>query len=135
MEEHEAWDCAQEANPLANKRMIVRGGKIVDLPQGLLSFLNSPFLSIKGKIRLFLEPFIPRATDPDGESVASFIERRLGKEALDYAANPFLSGIYAANPESLNLKQAFPKLWDIEKQFGSILLGFKKLAKKRIILI
>ena len=131
LEDHNAWNNCVEANKLANKRMIVRGGNIIELPHGLLSFITSPFLSIKGKIRLFFEPFIPRAKNSEQETVASFISRRLGKEALMYGANPFISGIYASKPESLNLKQAFPKLWDIEKNYRSIILGMLKLSKKK----
>ena len=82
--------------------MIVRDGKIIDLPHSFPSFITSPFLSIKGKLRLLLEPFISRAKNSEQETVASFISRRLGKEALMYGANPFISGIYAAKPESLN---------------------------------
>ena len=57
------------------------------------------------------------------------LKRRLGQEALDYAANPFLAGIYAANPESLILNQAFPKFAELEKKYRSILLGLKKSRK------
>lgn len=130
LEDHNAWNSCLEANKLANKRMIVRGGKIIDLPHSFLSFLSSPFLSMKGKFRLLLEPFISRSKNPDQETVASFISRRLGKEALMYGANPFISGIYAAKPESLNLKQAFPKLWDIERKYRSIILGMFKKSKE-----
>ena len=130
LEDHNAWNSCLDANKLANKRMIVRDGKIIDLPHSFLSFITSPFLSFKGKFRLLLEPFISRAKNSEQETVASFISRRLGKEALAYGANPFISGIYAAKPESLNLKQAFPKLWDIEKKYRSIILGMFKLSKK-----
>lgn len=124
-----AWDNCIDANLLSNKRMIVRDGKIVDLPHSFLSFLTSPFLSFKGKLRLLAEPLVGRSSEPENESVASFIKRRLGQEALDYAANPFLAGIYAANPESLILNQAFPKFAELEKNYRSILLGLKKSRK------
>jgi protoporphyrinogen/coproporphyrinogen III oxidase len=124
-----AWDSCIDANLLANKRMIVRDGKIVDLPHSFLSFLTSPFLSIKGKLRLLAEPLVARSNEPENESVASFIKRRLGQEALDYAANPFLAGIFAANPETLILNQAFPKFAVLEKNYRSILLGLKKSRK------
>ena len=73
--------------------------------------------------------------------MASFIERRLGIEALEYAANPFVGGIYASKPESLILKHAFPSLLEMEKNYGSIIKGiFKgginrddKLPKSRLI--
>ena len=131
LQECDAWENCIDANPQAQKRMIVRQGRIVDLPHSFTSFLSSPFLSLAGKIRMLTEPLVSRARLPDEESVASFISRRLGKEALDYAANPFLAGIYAARPESLNLKQAFPKLWEIEKEYRSLFLGMKKIQKNR----
>ena len=131
LQECDAWENCIDANPQAQKRMIVRQGRIVDLPHSFTSFLSSPFLSLAGKIRMLTEPLVSRAKLPDEESVASFISRRLGKEALDYAANPFLAGIYAARPESLNLKQAFPKLWEIEKEYRSLFLGMKKIQKNR----
>jgi oxygen-dependent protoporphyrinogen oxidase len=125
-----AWDDCIDANPQASKRMIIRDGKIVDLPHSFASFITSPFLSMKGKLRLFCEPFISRAKNAENETVASFISRRLGKEALDYAGNPFLAGIYAAKPESLNLKQAFPKMWEIEDKYRSLFLGFRKKSRQ-----
>jgi len=126
-----AWDECIDANPIANKRMIIRNGKVISLPHSLSSFFSSPFLSFPGKLRMLAEPFIARSKQPDDESVASFIERRLGKEALDYAANPFLAGIYASNPESLNLKQAFPKLGEIEKKYRSLFWGFRQVKKSK----
>ena len=110
--------------------MIIRDGRIIDLPHSFASFITSPFLSIRGKLRLLCEPFISRAKNAENETVASFISRRLGKEALDYAANPFLAGIYAAKPESLNLKQAFPKMWEIEDKYRSLFLGFRKKSRQ-----
>ena len=126
-----AWDACIDANPIANKRMIIRNGKVISLPHSLSSFFSSPFLSFRGKLRMLAEPIIARSELPDDESVASFIERRLGKEALDYAANPFLAGIYASKPESLNLKQAFPKLGEIEKKYRSLFWGFRQTKKSK----
>jgi oxygen-dependent protoporphyrinogen oxidase len=80
-------------------------------------------------LRLLAEPLVARSNEPENESVASFIKRRLGQEALDYAANPFLAGIFAANPETLILNQAFPKFAILEKNYRSILLGLKKSRK------
>ena len=122
-------DRAMDANPSANNRFIVRQGKLVALPHSLSSFLTSPFLSLAGKLRLLGEPFIPAGKNRD-ESVADFISRRLGKEALDYAGNPFLSGVYAAKPESLSIRHAFPALLELEQTHGSIFKGMLKSRKK-----
>ncbi|MDC3283655.1 protoporphyrinogen oxidase [Opitutales bacterium] len=121
-------DRSIDANPEASLRFIVRSGKVVSLPHNLGSFFSSPFLSPLGKLRLLLEPFIPKGKE-DEESVAGFISRRLGKEALDFAGNPFLSGVYAAKPESLSLKYAFPALQEIEQKHGSLFRGMLKSKK------
>ncbi len=122
-------DRAMDANPSANHRFIVRQGKLVALPHSLSSFLTSPFLSLTGKLRLLGEPFIPAGKNRD-ESVADFISRRLGKEALDYAGNPFLSGVYAAKPESLSIRHAFPAMLELEQTHGSLFKGMLKSRKK-----
>ena len=124
-------DLAIDADSISNKRFIVRNGKLVALPLNLPSFLFSSFLSPLGKLRLLLEPLIKRGNQDAKESVASFISRRLGKEALDYAANPFISGIYASKPESLNFANSFPSLFRLEQQSGSLFWGMLKKGNKR----
>ncbi len=123
LEETRVLEHAIDANPEANKRFIVRNGKLVALPTSLASFAGSGFLSLFGKARLLLEPFLPRSKDSDNESVADFMSRRLGKEALDYLANPLLAGIYAAKPETLCMRHTFPTIHDIEQKHRSLLLG------------
>ena len=131
---------ALDANPNANKRFIVRNQKLVSLPLNFTSFLSSSFLSPLGKLRMCLEPFIPKGNQDGMETVASFISRRLGKEALDYCGNPFISGIYASDPETLNLANAFPALFRMEEQYRSLLIGMvkgknskKKIPKTRLL--
>lgn len=119
---------AIDANPEANLRFIVRGGKLISLPHSPASFLSSSFLSPLGKIRLLIEPLIPRGKN-HAENVADFISRRLGQEALTYAGNPFLSGVYAAKPESLSLQYAFPALLELEQTHGSLFKGMLKSKK------
>ena len=99
------------------------------LPLNFPTFLSSRFLSPIGKLRILLEPFI-RKSKSNSESVAQFIERRLGREVLDYAANPFLGGVFAARPETLSLPNAFPALAEMERQNGSIFRGFFASRKK-----
>ena len=116
-------DHAIDANPEAVKRFVVRKGKLVAMPHGLSSFLGSRFLSFSGKLRLLLEPFLPRGKANNEESVASFVSRRMGREILDYGANPFLAGVYAARPETLNLRHTLPALHQLEQKHRSLLLG------------
>lgn len=124
LKQHKILEHALDANQECSKRFIVKKNQVISLPQGPLSFLTSSFLSPLGKMRLCIEPFIPRKKDNSAdETMASFVKRRLGKQALDYGANPFIGGVYASRPESLILKHAFPSLYETERKFGSIFWG------------
>ena len=85
LKQHKILEYAVDANQECSKRFIVKKNQIISLPLGPLSFFSSSFLSPLGKIRLCLEPFISRKQDnASAETMASFVERRLGKQALDY---------------------------------------------------
>ncbi len=120
-----------EADPAARKRFVVRNGVALPLPMSPLDFLRSPLFSMRAKARLCLEPFIPRAAQIDEETVATFVRRRLGKEFLDYAINPFVGGVYAGRPELLSLRSAFPRLYALEQDFGSLIRGQILGARRR----
>ena len=124
-------DEVAEASTAARRRYVVRDGNLVALPTSPSSLLHTRFLSVKGKLRLLREPFTAPA-DPDAEeSVATFVRRRLGREMLDYGANPFVAGIFAGDPARLSLRHAFPRLWAQEQQYGSLLKGQFKTARQR----
>jgi oxygen-dependent protoporphyrinogen oxidase len=115
----------------AANRYIMRDGKLVAAPSGPKSFLRSGLFSASAKLRALREPFIPPAQGEHEESVARFVERRLGREFLDYAINPFVSGIYAGQPERLSIRYGFAKIYDLEQGSGSIIKGAIGLARKR----
>ena len=77
-----------DANPKSNLRFIVRGGQLISLPHSPASFLCSSFLSPLGKIRLLLEPLVPRGKNQD-ENVANFIPEDWEKKPLLTQATPF----------------------------------------------
>ncbi len=112
----------QTANEKAKTRYVVKNGSLVAVPTSPLSLLTTPLLSAGGKFRLLKEPFIPPSPKND-ESIASFITRRLGKEPLDYGVNPFVSGIYAGDPDELSVKHTFNRLWKMEQNHGSLSKG------------
>ena len=118
------------ANPEAKSRFIVRNGKPVAAPTSPGAFLRTPLFSLGAKFRLVAEPFISRGGEQD-ERLADFVRRRLGKEFLDYAINPFVGGIYAGDPELLSVQQAFPKLRAVEERYGSLILGQFLGARER----
>ncbi len=117
------------ANELASKRYILRGGELHPLPMTPVAFFRSRLWSARAKLRLLAEPFIGRATRE--ESVAEFVQRRLGTEFLDYAINPFVAGVYAGNAEELSVQSAFPKLYTLEKKYGSLIKGQILGARER----
>lgn len=119
-----------QANSAADKRFIVHEGKLTPLPHSLLSGLTSPLFSLKAKFRLLKEPFIPkRNPEGGGECFADFVRRRLGPEMLEKAAGPFVSGIYAGDPNRLSITHAFPRLHRLEQNYGSLVRGAIKLQR------
>jgi oxygen-dependent protoporphyrinogen oxidase len=92
------------------------------LPTSLFGFLSTKLFSPSAKLRLFLEPFLPRGQAAE-ESVGAFVQRRLGQEFLDYAINPLVSGIYAGDPQRLSVQHAFPKIAALEARYGSLIRG------------
>ena len=90
-------------------------------PSRLLPFLRSGLFSAGAKLRVLLEPLVPRGGGVD-ESVRSFVERRFGREIFDKAAQPLLGGIYMADPEKLSLSATMPQFLEMEKRSGSVLL-------------
>ncbi len=123
-----------------NRRVFVaKNGRLIALPEGfyliaptqMASFAAAPLFSTLGKIRMASEIFIPgRPTDTD-ESIASFIRRRFGKEALERVGQPMIAGIYSGDPERLSLSATMPKFKELERQYGSVIRGLIKSAKER----
>ncbi len=111
------------ATPKAAVRYIVKNGRLVKLPGGPFGFAATPLFSLKAKLRLLQEPFIKPAPAETEESIATFVKRRLGREFLDYAVGPFVSGVYAGDPEKLSVRHAVPKIYALEEQYGSLIKG------------
>jgi oxygen-dependent protoporphyrinogen oxidase len=117
------------ATPLGKNRFILRNGTLHALPLGLSAFLATNLFSFSAKLRLLKEPFVGRAVKE--ESIAEFVERRLGREFLDYAIDPFVAGVYAAKPEALSVRAAFPKLYALEERYGGLIRGMVRGRKER----
>lgn len=122
---------ALTANPTANKRYIVRHGAPQPVPASPLQGLTTRLFSLGGRLRVLAEPFLPARRDPADESLASFVQRRLGREMLDYAINPFVAGVYAGDPAQLSVRYAFPKVYNLEARYGSLIRGAFALQRAR----
>ncbi len=116
------YDQIAQPSPSAKKRFILRDGNLVALPSSIAGLIANKAFSTKGKLRILKEPLIG-SKSPANESVEAFFERRLGREIVDYAVDPFISGIYAGNPKTLSIRHAFPRLFELEVKFGSLLKG------------
>jgi protoporphyrinogen/coproporphyrinogen III oxidase len=110
-------------DPNAKKRFLVRGKKPVAMPSSPLGFFTNKLFSTRAKFAVLREPFIPTRRDDADESVAEFVTRRLNQEFLDRAINPLVAGIYAGDPEKLSVRHAFPRLFQTEQKYGSLIRG------------
>lgn len=109
------------ADPAARRRYVVQHGAPVALPGNPLAFFTTPVFSLGAKLRIFAEPWHRRAREE--ETVAQFVRRRLGPEFLDWAIDPFVSGVYAGDPERLSVRAAVPKIYALEARHGSLIVG------------
>ena len=107
-------------------RYILFRGQLVPAPHAPPSLLTTPLLGVRTKWRLSTEML--RRTNPPStdESIAAFVRRKFGDELLDRIVAPFVSGIYAGDPEKLSLRASFPKLHEFETKYGSVLRGAMK---------
>lgn len=117
----------REAAPAGKKRFILRNGRLQALPGSPPAFLITPVFSLAAKLRLLAEPFIRRSETE--QTIAQFVRRRLGREFLDYAVDPFISGVYAGNPQDLSVEAAVPRIFELEQQYGSLIRGAIALGK------
>ncbi len=117
----------------ARKRFIFSRGNLVRLPESIPSFIKSPLISVPGKAR-FLGELTARPTSPGTDTtVAEFGRRRLGQEAVDRLLDPMVSGIFAGDPYKMSLRASFPRIADLEEQYGGLFKALVSLAleKKR----
>jgi oxygen-dependent protoporphyrinogen oxidase len=117
------------ANPEGKNRYILRDSALLSMPLGPSSFFFTRLFSTAAKFRVLKEPFIGRAEKE--ESIAEFVERRLGREFLDYAIDPFVAGVFAGKTEQLSVRSAFPKLYALEEKYGGLVKGMIKGAQER----
>jgi oxygen-dependent protoporphyrinogen oxidase len=116
---------------------VLRGGRLHAMPDGMVlgvptrlwPLAASGLFSPAGKLRMALEPFVRARRDGTDESIASFVTRRLGREALERLGEPLLGGIHAGDPARLSVRAAFPRLVEMEQRHGSLLRGMRAAAR------
>ncbi len=115
---------------------VVHDGRIEPLPEGFLllaptdlrALAASPLFSWRGKLRMALDLVLPRRADAADESLAHFVRRRFGREALERVAEPLAGGIYTADAERLSLAATMPRFRELERRHGSVIRGLRAEA-------
>lgn len=117
---------------------VLREGRLYPLAEG--SFLGFPLkaaalarsslFTVGGRLRMACEVLVPRRAGEEDESIAAFVRRRFGEEAVEYLAEPLLAGIHAGDAERLSMRALFPRLIEAERQAGSVVRAFRALAMK-----
>ena len=120
------------SNDNARKRFIFSGGVMHRLPEDPVSFMFSNLISFPGRIRIAAEYFVPqkKKEGTEDETLAEFVRRRLGQEALETLIDPMASGIFAGDPENMSLAACFPKIVALEEGYGGLIRGMLALKKE-----
>lgn len=131
------------------RSFIVRNGRLRPVPEGfqllapsrIWPFLTTDIFSLAGKARIAADLFLPRKTangatgdrssGASDESLANFVRRRLGREALERMAQPMVGGIYTADPETLSLRATLPRFLDMERDHRSLILAMLRKARSQ----
>lgn len=116
---------------------ILHNGRLEPLPEGITLLVptqfqqiaESPLLDRAGKLRLMADYFIPARRSDADESVASFMTRRVGRQAFENLAEPLLTGIFSGDATQLSILSTFPRLREVERRQGGLIRG--ALAQRR----
>ncbi len=124
------------------RTLILSRGKLYPLPDGIMMFAPTKFLpfvttglfSWPGKIRMAMDLFIPPKKIKHGEfndeTLESFVVRRMGRECLDRLAEPLVGAVHASDPKKMSLAATFPRLLEMEQNYGSLIRGFLSARRK-----
>ena len=128
-----------ETDASHRRSFVVKSGRLVPVPEGFVlmaphrlgPILTTPILSWRGKLRFLMDLVIPRRDEDGEESLAAFVRRRLGREALDRLVQPLVAGIYTADPNDLSLKATLPQFLAMEREHGSLIRAGWRESRRR----
>jgi oxygen-dependent protoporphyrinogen oxidase len=109
-------------------------GVMMFAPTKFIPFATTGLFSWSGKIRMAMDLFIPPKKVAPGElndeTLESFVVRRMGRECLDRLAEPLVGGVHASDPKQMSLAATFPRLLEMEQNYGSLLKAFIAVRHK-----
>jgi oxygen-dependent protoporphyrinogen oxidase len=119
------------SNDRLRKTFVRRGGRLVALPDGLMMMVPTRILPLlttrlvgwRTKLRMGMELFRAPRRRAEDQSVAEFIEEHYGREAVDYLAEPLLSGVYGGSPQALSVESVLPRFAELAARYGSLTRG------------
>ena len=114
---------------VAKKRYVFSEGALHQLPEKPPQFLTSKLLSVPGRLRVIGEVFT-RGTGTADETLEEFGTRHLGREAFEKLIDPMASGVFAGDARNMSLKSCFPRIHEVEAEYGSLIRGLIKLQKE-----
>jgi len=105
---------------------------VLGIPRNVTALAATRLFSLAGKARMAAELFVrPRKDGATDESIASFIGRRFGDEAVTYLAEPLLAGIHAGDVNRLSMRALFPRFLEAERKHGSVLRAFRQVSQPK----
>ena len=111
-------------------RYVLIDGHLENVPMGPI-LLASPLMA-GGTRAAILRDILGKSLAPQpDESIGNFMRRKFSATLLDRLVGPFVSGVYAGDPEKLSLRAAFPILHEAEMASGSVIRGMFPVMKQR----
>jgi oxygen-dependent protoporphyrinogen oxidase len=110
---------------------VKKNGRLVPLPDGLmmmvptkvLPLVTTGLVSVGTKVRMGMELLRAPKVHAEDQSVADFVREHYGQEAVDYLAEPLLSGIYGGDPRQLSVTAVLPRFVELASKYGSLTRG------------
>ena len=129
----------QRSSDATAHRFLLVDGRIQEIPTSPKAFLKSGMLSTAAKLRMAGELFVPArkdlgqaAEDPStDETIDRFGTRRLGKAFADTMLDPMVKGVFGGESRRLSLAAAFPRMVELEKDYGGLFKAMMKLARQK----
>lgn len=114
-------------------RFIYWDGYLEPVPLTPTQALGSRLLTLGGKLRALrgILGFVLPPQAPE-ETVREFFTRHLGSQVFQRLVQPFVSGVYAGDPEHLSAQAAFRRFVSLEQTYGGLLAGSLKAPRGKV---